>query len=219
MFRRVALAAVIALVIAPLAAPASAQASAGRQAPADWRVRIDRSQDAEDPDDRPDIRFMTMGAGIHVTGGPAGVFWRPGQTASGAYVLKANFTLLRPSGHTNYYGLVFGGSDLEGASQSYVYFLVAQDGTYLVKHRSGANVSDVRDSTPHAAIRRPDASGRSVNALEVRVSADTISYVVNGTVVHTTPKSGSTARTDGLVGARINHLLDVQVDGFDVQRS
>ena len=40
---------------------------------------------------------------------------------------------------------------------------------------------------------------------------------VNGTVVHTTPKSGPTAQTDGLTGVRINHQLDVQVDGFAVQ--
>jgi hypothetical protein len=40
--------------------------------------------------------------------------------------------------------------------------------------------------------------------------------VVNGMVVHTTPKSGATAQADGLVGVRINHLLDVQVEEFSV---
>jgi len=54
--------------------------------------------------------------------------------------------------------------------------------------------------------------------LELRVAGDQISYVVNGMVVHTTPRSGPTARTDGIVGVRINHLLDVQVDGFQVQQ-
>jgi hypothetical protein len=32
------------------------------------------------------------------------------------------------------------------------------------------------------------------------------------------PKSGLTAQTDGIVGVRINHVLDVQVDGFQVQQ-
>jgi hypothetical protein len=36
--------------------------------------------------------------------------------------------------------------------------------------------------------------------------------------VHTTPKSGATATTDGLVGARVNHVLDVQVENFEVVR-
>ena len=48
------------------------------------------------------------------------------------------------------------------------------------------------------------------------MAGDTISYVVNGTVVHTTPKSGATAVTDGIVGVRVNHVLDVQVEGFEV---
>jgi hypothetical protein len=56
-------------------------------------------------------------------------------------------------------------------------------------------------------VVRPDANGTSVNDLEVRVGADQIQYVVNGTVVHTTPKSGMTGNTDGVWGVRINHVL------------
>jgi hypothetical protein len=44
-----------------------------------------------------------------------------------------------------------------------------------------------------------------------------VSYVVNGTVVHSAPRKGVT--TDGIVGFRVNHQLDVAVDGFEVQRS
>jgi hypothetical protein len=50
--------------------------------------------------------------------------------------------------------------------------------------------------------------------LEVRVAGDTISYVVNGTVVHSAPK-GATV-TEGIVGVRVNHTLNVQVEGFEV---
>ena len=115
--------------------------------------------------------------------------------------------------------LVIGGAELGAATQNYIYFLVAQDGTYLVKHRSGEQVHDVKAATPHDAVRKPGADGRSTNALEVRVAGNTISYVVNGTVVHTTPKSGMTAKTDGLVGIRVNHLLDVHIDGFAVKKA
>jgi hypothetical protein len=209
MIRRVMLvAASIALLVAPLVA----------QAPEGWRVRVDRSQSAQDPDDTPQLKFMTMGKGFHVTGGPAGTFWNPANTAMGDFTASASFRLLKPSGHTNFYGLIFGGSDLEGAGQTYIYFLVAQNGNFLVRQRAGEAVNDVQPSTPHQAVLRPGADGQSTNALEVRVAGNTISYVVNGTVVHTTPKSGPTARTDGIVGVRINHLLDVQVDGFQVQK-
>ena len=113
-------------------------------------------------------------------------------TAAGNYTLKGTFTLLKPSNHTNYYGLVFGGQGLEGADQRYTYFTVAQDGTFLIKQRTGEMTRDVKGYTPNAAVKKPDATGKSVNALEVRVTGDTVSYVVNGTVVHTTPKSGMT---------------------------
>jgi thiamine monophosphate synthase len=72
--------------------------------------------------------------------------------------------------------------------------------------------------TPNDAVKQLDSSGKSANTLEVRVMADKIDYVVNGTVVHTTPKSGPTAKTDGIYGIRINHLLEVHVDGFGVTR-
>ena len=188
------------------------------QAPAGWQVRIDRSTSATDPDDVPDIKVATVGKGFRVTGGPAGTFWNPTNIGKGNFTARGSFTLMKPSGHVNYYGLVFGGSDLEGSNQNYIYFLVAQDGTFLIKRRAGDNVTDIRGETMHASIRRPDAKGQSVNALEVRVAGQTISYVITGNVVHTTPRSGETPRTDGLVGIRINHLLDVMVDGFELQR-
>lgn len=208
MLSRALLIALIALLAVPLAA----------QAPEGWRVRVDRSQNAQDPDNRPDLKFVTMGKGFHVTGGPAGTFWNPAQTVTGDYTARATFTLMKPSPHVNYYGLVFGSGALEGSGQNYIYFLVAQNGTYIVRHRVGEAVHDVQTSAPHAAVRQPDHSGRSTNTVEVRVSGNTISYVVNGTVVHTTPKTGMTAKTDGIVGIRVNHLLDVHIEGFDVQR-
>jgi hypothetical protein len=126
---------------------------------------------------------------------------------------------MKPSGHTNYYGLLFGGSDLGGPGQSYLYFMVAQDGTWLIKRRDGdAATKDVSGKTPSDAVKKPDASGKSTNALEVRATADKIDYVVNGTTVHTTPRTGLTAKTDGIYGIRINHLLEVHVDGFGVSK-
>jgi hypothetical protein len=188
----------------------------GAQAPEGWKVRVDRSASASDPDDVPDLTVVTMGKGFRATGGPAGTFWNPANRVMGNYTVRATFTLMKPSGHVNYYGLVFGGADLEGAAQKYIYFMVAQNGTYIIRSRVGEQVQDVRERVQHASVRQPGADGRSTNTLEVRVAGNTISYVVNGTVVHTTPKSGATAATDGLVGARINHVLDVQVENFEV---
>lgn len=188
------------------------------QAPEGWLVRIDRSENASDPDDVPDLKVAAIGKGFRATGGPAGTFWNPANRVTGNYTARATFNLMKPSGHVNYYGLVFGGSDLEGAAQKYVYFMVAQNGTYIIRSRAGEQVQDVRERVQHAAARQPGGDGRSTNTLEVRVAGNTISYVINGSVVHTTPKSGATATTDGLVGIRINHVLDVQVENFEVVR-
>jgi hypothetical protein len=207
MLRRLFLFCFIALVVAPL----------GAQAPDGWMVRVDRSTNADDPDDNPKVKFVSMGKGFHITSGPAGTYWLPSNTATGSYTLKGTFILFKPSGHTNYYGLVFGGEELGTAKQNYIYFMVAQDGTYAVIHRAGEETHSIQRGK-HQAIAQPGADGRSTNALEVRVTAKDISYVVNGTVVHTTPKSGMTAKTDGVVGVRVNHQLDVHIDGFQVTK-
>jgi hypothetical protein len=209
MYRKVIAFAFAGLVAMPLVA----------QAPDGWQMRVDRSTNAADPDDVPEVKFVAMGRGFHFTSGPAAVLWKPADTATGAYTVKGNFRLVKPSGHNNYYGLVFGGGDLSGPSQNYLYFLVGQNGTFIVKHRAGdATTHDVQVRTAHDAIKKPDSTGSSTNALEVRVGADKVDYVVNGTVVHSTPKSGMTARTDGIWGVRINHQLEVHFDGISVSK-
>ena len=186
------------------------------QAPKGWKMRVDRSSSASDPDAPGAIKFMAMGNGFHFINPQAAVYWNPANTATGAYTLRGTFTLVKPSGHTNYYGLVFGGSDLEGAQQKYTYFLVAQDGTFLVKKRDGEATSDVVKKTTSDAVKKPGGDGKSTNALEVRVGANKIDYVVNGTVVNSISKGD--VKTDGTYGIRINHLLEVMVDGFSVSK-
>ena len=187
------------------------------QAPAGWKQRLDRSTSASDPDAAGTVKFVTMGNGFHATNPQAAVYWNPANTATGNYTVKASFRLVRPSNHTNYYGLVFGGSDLEGPNQSYIYFTVAQDGSWLLKRRDGdSSAPTIAGKTVTDAVKKPGADGTSVNDLEVRVQASKIDYVVNGTVVHSTPKTGTTAKTDGLTGIRVNHMLEVHIDNFSV---
>jgi len=190
-------------------------AAVAAQSPAGWKVRADRSASATDPDGAGTIKFTAAGKGFHAVNPQAAVYWNPANSAKGNYTLKGTFTLNEPSGHTNYYGLVFGGSDLDGPKQAYTYFLVAQDGTFLVKKRIGDDkTDDVVAKTPNAAIKKPDASGKSTNLLEVRVAADKVDYVVNGTVVGSSPKTG--LATDGVWGIRVNHLLNVNVEDIGV---
>jgi hypothetical protein len=207
MRRLILLSTLLTLALAPLAA----QSTAG------WKIRPDRSTSASDPDGAGEIKFTAMGKGFHAVNPAAAVYWHPSNTATGAYTLKGTFTLNKPSGHNNYYGLVFGGKALEGADQAYLYFLIGQNGTFIVKRRLGdPKTEDVVGRTPSEAIRKPDAGGTSTNTLEVRVGADKVDFVVNGTSVHSAPKAG--LETDGIWGIRVNHQLDVTIEDIGVTK-
>jgi len=208
MTRRILMAVLALMITAPLAA----QSSAGLQ------LRLDRSTNANDPDDVPTVTVADVGSGFQINTGPAVTAWNPNNTASGTYTLGGTFTMIEPSGHVNYYGLVYGGNELEGSGQSYLYFLIGQNGTFIVKHRAGNDTThDIQGRTSHAAVVMPDANGRSVNALEVRVGADATDFVVNGVVVFTTPKTGMAAQSDGIWGVRVNHVIPgILVEGLGV---
>lgn len=207
MRRLILLSTLFTLALAPLAA----QSTAG------WKIRPDRSTSASDPDGAGEIKFTAMGKGFHAVNPAAAVYWHPSNTATGTYTLKGTFKLNKPSGHNNYYGLVFGGSGLEGADQAYLYFLIGQNGTFIVKRRLGdPKTEDVVGRTPSDAIRKPDAGGTSTNTLEVRVGADKVDFVVNGTSVHSAPKAG--LETDGIWGIRVNHQLDVTIEDIGVTK-
>lgn len=194
-----------------------AAAPVAAQAPAGWHERLDRSTSASDPDNTPDVKFASAGKGFQVTTGPAVVLWKDANTASGNFTLSGRFRLVKPSGHTNYYGLVFAASKLTTSEQSYLYFIVAQNGTFTIKHRAGdTETHEIVPRTPHAAIAKPDASGSSTNTLEVRAGATMVDFVVNGQVVQSLKRSDLSP--DGTWGIRVNHQLDVQVDELGVKK-
>jgi hypothetical protein len=86
---------VILLLTSCITLPLSAQSPEG------WKMRVDRSQNAQDPDDRPDLTFISKGKGLYVKGGPAGTFWNSRNNAAGSYILGATFNLNQPRSHTN----------------------------------------------------------------------------------------------------------------------
>jgi hypothetical protein len=211
MIRQLTMAVFALLIAVPVAA----------QTPAGWQMRVDHSTNPNDPDDVPEVRVTSAAAGsLEVHTGPAVTLYNPANTATGQYTLEGNFTLLAPSGHVNYYGLIYGGRALEGAEESYIYFVIAQNGTFTIRHRAGnETVHDILGRTPNDAIVRPGANGQSVNLLQVRVGANDTQFVVNGTVVHTAPKTGMAAGTDGIWGVRVNHVIPgVRVEGLRVTR-
>jgi hypothetical protein len=204
-----------------LATIAMASATLNAQSAAGWKQRIDASTDASDPDPAGDVKFTAIPGGFQTSNPKAAVFYNPANTVSGTYTLKGTFSQNARSSHPNFIGLVFGAKDLAGPAESYTYFLVSpQNGMYLVKQRTGAGNNDTKDLVmrmKHDAIKQIDANGKATNALEVRVGADKIDYVVNGTVVTSTPKAG--IPTDGVWGMRVNHAMpDVSITGLSAAK-
>lgn len=202
-------------VAAVVAVPAAVQVQTG------WKVRVDGSHAASAPEATPTLTFAPMAKGFHVTGGPGATFWDPARTVKGVYAVRATFTLMKPSAAITDYGLVFGATDVEGSTPTYVYFTIAEDGAFQVRHRAGNDIHEIEKSL-HFAIRKPDASGKSTNTLEVQVAPTAVSYLINGAVVHATPTRAGTGsyteteKTNGIAGVRIDDRIELQVDGFEV---
>jgi hypothetical protein len=198
------------LLFAVLAAPLAGQ---DFERPADWKVRFDRSGQTE-----ADLEsFVEMPPGWHITTGPSGIFWDPGLTASGNFRIEMEVFLFDPGQRREAFGMFFGGSDLEGANQAYTYFLIRNGGESIIKERAGAETPTVQPWTPGEGIlsyadRGDDASVK--NVLAVECGSETVRFFVNGDEV------GSVARseipTDGIVGVRVNHALNLHISRLEV---
>jgi hypothetical protein len=186
-----------------------------------WMGRVD-PQAAAAGRNINEAKFVTMGTGFHVTAGPAAIYWNPTNNATGNYTATATFSQGKPSAHPEGYGLLLAGHNLDQPTQSYLYFLVRQDGKFLINHRADdKTVHKMVDWTANPAIHALDASGKATNALAVVVGSDKVSFRVNGTEVHSIPRTtldsgGDHSGTTGIVGLRVNHNLDVHVSDFGV---
>ncbi len=199
------------LVLAALAAATSLVAQEQSTLPDGWQARADRANAQMQ-----NVKFVTMGDGYHVTLGPSVILYNPAQRAEGAYRARATFTQTKAPQHPEAYGLLVGGQNLDAPNQDYLYFLVRGDGKFLVKHRAGAETHTLVDWTEHAAITRADAAGKATHALAIEATAEDVRFLVNGTEVAKLPRAAQ-LNTDGVVGLRINHNLDVHVAGFGVE--
>ena len=200
-----------ALVALPLAAQQPDAKPAGKPSlPDGWQARLDRANA-----NAAAVKFATMPPGWHVTAGPSGIYWNAQHAGAGQYEVRSSFIQMRPSAHPEAYGVFFGGKDLDQDNQRYTYFLVRQDGRYLIKHRGGAETHTVVDWTAHPAVKVPEGQGEAKNDLTVRVTADSVAFFVNGQQVHASPRS-AIADVEGQVGLRVNHNLDVHVATLEV---
>jgi hypothetical protein len=187
-----------------------------------WEGRVD-PQAAKQGKTIKDVKMVGMGTGFHVTAGPAAIYWNPANTVSGNYSVTGTFTQTKAPAHAEAYGLFIGGKELKEANQSYAYFLVRGDGKYLINHRANdSTVHKLVDWTANSAVKAADANGKATNKLSIVVGADKVSFLANGVEVNSLPRAqldGMGQGTSGIAGVRVNHNLDVHVDGFAVAKA
>ena len=198
----------ILLVLAATALPAS-----GQERPDGWLTRFDREGMSE-----ADIEsFVEMPPGWHVTTGPAGIFWHPQNVATGNFRAEMEVFLFDPEGRREAFGMILGGSDLEGPGQDYTYFLLRDGGEYIIKRREGTEAPTVRPWTSDDAIlgyadRGDETTAR--NVLAVEASTDEVRFYVNDTEVARVPRPE--VGVDGIFGFRANHQLNLHISRLDV---
>jgi hypothetical protein len=99
-----------------------------------------------------------------------------------------------------------------------MYFVIRNDGSFMVRHRGGPEVHTIQDWTPHPAVARHTGDGGPTvkNVLAVDVGRDAVRFFVNGQEVTSFPTGPM--RTDGVVGLRVNHRLNLHVSRLEVGR-
>ena len=211
------------LIALPLAAQGDPDknATATGKLPAGWSARLDRANSSI-----ANVAFAPMGAGLHLTLGPSGIFWREADAATGSFHTIATFTQTKKPTHPEAYGLFVAGRNLNGADASYVYVIVRGNGMYSIR-KGGAigapstNLTTGGDANgwlASDAVAKEDADGKAKNVIEVSGDAATkkLTFTINGKVVGTVDAPGGDIK--GLVGLRVNHNLDLHIDGFAVHK-
>ena len=114
-----------------------------------------------------------------------------------------------------HYGVFVGGNNLDAENECYTYFMIRNDGQYLVKQRAGKDTKDVIPWTASPAIKLFDGKSESVaNLLTVVATPASVDFLVNGTKV--ARSRAPTSRWMGSSGLRVNHNLNLHVSKLEV---
>jgi hypothetical protein len=211
------------LIAAVLASPLAAQGgmdpttkiTGTGKLPPGWMNRFDLANAA-----LTQVDVKQAGTALQFRTGPAAIYWNTRDVATGLYTVSAIFSQKKSMGHEAY-GLFIGGQNLPDPTQNYLYFAIKPEaGTFLINHRNGnAPPKAIVALTPDAAINKDaPGTGAATNALAIRVSKDSLHFYINGKEVRTFAKAAVGASSEGLAGLRVNHNLDITVEGFGIKR-
>lgn len=173
-------------------------------------------------------KLAPMGAGMHVTTGPAVTYWNPANRATGDYTVRATFMepkYMSLNDHPHPYGIVIGGNDLGTESQSYLYCAAYGNGNFIVRGMGPAPFQvNGRRGEANPAVNKAAGPGQPVTQeIAVSVRGDKVECAINGTVVGSYDKAavvgeGKLKSTDGVYGLRFAHNTEAMVTGLTMTR-
>ena len=182
--------------------PVHAVSGGGISAPG-WQGAVD-ARDAARGRTVSDAKLAKQGDALHVTTGPAAIYWNPANTA---------------------YGVFIGGTDLGTDHESLLYCEAYGNGTFIMRAFGPAPFRmNGREGEANAAVHRAAAPGQPVTQdIALSVKGDKVACLINGTVVATYAKAdvvapGKLKSTDGIYGIRFAHNTEGVVTGLTVTR-
>jgi len=195
---------------------------------AGWTGRIDDSE-TKAGQALNNAKLAMDGAAMHVTTGPAVVYWNPANKAAGNYTVKATFNepkYMNLNDHPHPYGIVIAGNDMGTPQQTYLYCAAYGNGFFIVRgFGPDAFQMNGRRGEMHAAVHKAAGPGQPVTQeIAMTVKGDRVECAINGTVVAGYDKpalvtAGKLKSTDGLYGIRFAHNTEALVTGLAMTKN
>ena len=191
-----------------------------------WQGKID-AQEASRGLKLENAKLAREGNVLHVTTGPAVVYWNPANSASGNYTVKATFTeakYMSLNNHPHPYGIVIAGNDMGTDTQSYLYCAAYGNGRFIMRGFGPAPFQLNGRGEANDAIKKAAGPGESVTQeIAVSVKGDKVECAINGTVVGSYDKAnvvgaGKAKSTDGVYGVRFGHNTEATVTGLTMTK-
>lgn len=193
-----------------------------------WTGKIDANE-ARSGQTLNNARLAKHGKGIHVTTGPALVYWESKSKASGNYTVSATFNeekYMSLNDHPHPYGIFIGGNDMGTDSQSYLYCAAYGNGTFIVRgFGPEAFQLNGRRGESNDAVRKAEGQGKPVTQrIAMSVNGDKVECAINGKVVASYDRSavvgaGKLKSTDGAYGIRFGHNTEATVTDLKLKKN
>lgn len=190
---------------------AGQQAAPGRESLRDgWKIHFD------DPASQPnEVLVEQKQDAVTFTTGPAAIYYKPDQKASGDYELSAVVSQIKTTARPEGYGLCVAGSDLDKADSRETCFLVRQNGQFAITRSDGADTTTIVDWTNAPVMHEPSGIKAS-NTLVIRVTGDEARFLIDDKDVRTLTRAQIGG--DGIAGIRVGPDLHVQVTKLTLKK-